>query len=123
MTILYFDLDGTLIDVRKRYYDVYADTARELGLTPASEKVFWEQHLSGTAILDLIGDVNDSEQERFLELWLERTDAPSYVRLDTLLPGAQATLASLRKSYEMIEATQRGQKYPLQDVLDRLSPK
>ena len=88
MTILYFDLDGTLIDVRKRHYAAYVDTARELGLTPLSELEFWQERRGGAATEDLIGNVCDSDRERFTDGWRARTDAPSYVRLDTLIPGA-----------------------------------
>ena len=33
---------------------------------------------------------SDAEcQSRFTEKWLKRVESPSYVRLDTLIPGAQ----------------------------------
>ncbi len=121
MTILYFDLDGTLIDVRKRHYAAYVDTARELGLTPLSEQAFWKERRGGAATEDLIGHVRSSDRERFTERWRLRTDAPSYVRLDTLIPGARATLAALRKSYELVLVTLREDQETLLEQLDELS--
>lgn len=121
MTILYFDLDGTLIDVRKRHYAAYVDTARELGLTPLSEQAFWKERRGGAATEELIGNVRDSDRERFTERWRSRTDAPSYVRLDTLIPGARATLASLRESYELVLVTLREDRKTLIEQLDALS--
>ncbi len=121
MTILYFDLDGTLIDVRRRHYAAYIDTARELSLTPLSEQEFWKERRGGAATEDLIGHVRDSDRQRFTERWRSRTDAPSYVRLDTLIPGARATLASLRESYELVLVTLREDRKTLLDQLDELS--
>ncbi len=121
MTILYFDLDGTLIDVRKRHYAAYVDTARELGLTPLSQQAFWQERRGGAATEDLIGSVRESDRKRFTERWRSRTDAPSYIRLDTLIPGARATLAALRKSYELVLVTLREDRETLLDQLDELS--
>ena len=121
MTVLFFDLDGTLIDVRRRPYAAYVDTARELGLTPLTEQAFWEQRRGGAATEDLIGGVRAADRERFTKRWRERADAPSYVRLDTLIPGARATLSALRESYELVLVTLREDRETLVDQLDDLS--
>ena len=121
VTILYFDLDGTIIDVRKRHYAAYVDTMRELGLTPVTEQAFWEQSRGGASTEDLIGDVRGPDHERFTNRRRERADVPSYVRLDTLIPGARATLSALRTSYELALVTLREDRETLLDQLDELS--
>lgn len=121
MSILYFDLDGTLVDVRKRNYAAYADTMRELDLTPLPEQTYWDARRSGASNADLLGDVDMECQRRFKEKWLERVESPSYVRLDTLIPGARATLAQLRESYELVLVTMRQDRASLLEQLDELS--
>ncbi len=121
MSILYFDLDGTLVDVRKRNYAAYADTMRELGLTPLAEQTYWDARRDGASNADLLGDVDVACQRRFKEKWLERVESPSYVRLDMLIPGARATLAELRESYELVLVTMRQDRESLLEQLDELS--
>ncbi len=121
MTILYFGLDGTIIDVRKRHYAAYVDGMRELGLTPVTEQAFWQQPRGGASTEDLIGDVRGDVRERFTKRRCERADVPSYVRLDTLIPGARATLSALRTSYELVLVTLREDRETLLDQLDELS--
>ena len=121
MSILYFDLDGTLVDVRKRHYAAYADTMRELGLTPLPEQTYWDARRDGASNADLMGNVDAEYQSRFAEKWLERVESPSYVRLDTLIPGARATLAALRESYELVLVTMRQDRASLLEQLDELS--
>lgn len=121
MSILYFDLDGTLVDVRKRHYAAYADTMRELGLTPLPEQTYWDARRDGASNADLMGSVDAEYQSRFAEKWLERVESPSYVRLDTLIPGARATLAALRESYELVLVTMRQDRASLLEQLDELS--
>lgn len=121
MSILYFDLDGTLVDIRKRHYAAYADTMRELDLTPLSEQAYWDGRRNGASNADLIGNVDAECHGRFTEKWLERVESPSYVRLDTLIPGARATLAALRESYELVLVTMRQDRESLLEQLDELS--
>ena len=121
MSILYFDLDGTLVDVRKRHYAAYADTMRELGLTPLPEQTYWDARRDGASNADLMGNVDAECHSRFAEKWLARVESPSYVRLDTLIPGARATLAALRESYELVLVTMRQDRASLLEQLDELS--
>ena len=121
MSILYFDLDGTLVDVRKRHYAAYADTMRELGLTPLPEQTYWDARRDGASNADLMGNVDTEYHNRFAEKWLARVESPSYVRLDTLIPGARATLAALRESYELVLVTMRQDRASLLEQLDELS--
>ncbi len=121
MTILYFDLDGTLVDVRKRHYAAYADTMRELGLTPLPAQTYWDARRDGASNADLMGSSDAESRRRFTEQWLERVESPSYVRLDKLIPGARATLAALRESYELVLVTMRQDRESLLEQLDELS--
>lgn len=121
MTRLYFDLDGTLIDVRKRHYAAYAEAAHDLGLTPLSEQDFWDYRRDGAETEDLLGALEEADRERFEERWRELFDEPSYVRLDALIPGARQTLAKLRESYELVLVSLREDREALLDQLEELA--
>lgn len=121
MKTLYFDLDGTLIDVRRRHFAAYTDAARELGLTPLNEGEFWARRRDGAELEDLVADLSTDDLEQFEQRWHELADAPSYVRLDALVPGARATLAALREAYELVLVTLREDREALLHQLDEFS--
>ena len=109
------------IDARKRSYAAYVDAMRELGLTPVTEQAFREQYRGGAATEGLMDDVRRSDHERFTKQNRERAGASSVARLDALIPGARATLAALRRSYELALVTPRNNRETLLDQLDELS--
>jgi len=118
---LHLDLDGTLVDVRRRHYKAYFDTAEELGLRALPEHDYWGMRRTGASLTEVIGDASPQVRERFAKLWLERIESPSYVLLDTLIPGARATLAALRESYELVLVALRSNPRALLDQLDDMS--
>lgn len=121
MATLYLDLDGTLVNVRRRYYFAYADALRELGMTPRSEHDYWACRREGAASADLVGAVDEACRQRFLSRWLARVESPAYLRLDTLVPGTRETLISLLEFNELVLVTLRRERTALMEQLSELT--
>lgn len=120
MVTLYLDLDGTLIDVRRRHYLAYAHALNKLGIAPLSEGDYWARRRRGAASPELIGDVQDACRRRFLDRWMELVESPAYLRLDTLVPGAKETLASLAACHDLVLVTLRRDRASLMEQLREL---
>jgi phosphoglycolate phosphatase len=98
---IFFDLDGTLIDVAPRHYQVYSEVITELGRTPLAQSVYWRLKRDKTAwpvVLQKTG-LNPSDTPRFLEHFIRRIEAVECLRMDTLFPNALSTVDSLKKQY------------------------
>jgi len=120
VSTLYLDLDGTLVDVRRRHYLAYADTLLELGVTPLADRRDWTRRRRGVRTFDLLNGCQQSQRQRFVETWLKRIESPEYLRLDTLIPGATAALGCLAEPYELVLITLRRDGDSLKEQLVRL---
>jgi phosphoglycolate phosphatase-like HAD superfamily hydrolase len=109
---LYLDLDGTLIDVRRRHHAAYTAAARAVGVEPLAERAAWTRRRAGASAADL---VDPALRERFRRDWLARIEAPDLLRMDAPLPGAIAALAELRESHGLVLVTLRHDR----DALER----
>lgn len=120
MPTLFLDLDGTLVDVQRRHYRAYADTLRELGVTPLTGRHYWTRRRRGARTYDLLSGCRQSQRRRFVEAWLKLIESPEYLRLDTLIPGATAALGCLAERYELVLITLRRDGDSLEEQLQRL---
>jgi phosphoglycolate phosphatase-like HAD superfamily hydrolase len=90
-----FDVDGTLLDQRRRYVAIHGTLVTQLGGTPVAD--YWERRRAGANEGELLclADVPalfHREYDRRREHLLE---TPQFLRLDRPLPGARDLLALL----------------------------
>ncbi len=93
---IFFDLDGPILDVSKRYYKVFLDIfGGEAGL---NKKDFWELKRKKTPWLSIFkkGALKIDKSD-FLDLWLWCIEGKIYLSLDTLHPYTKRRLLSLSK--------------------------
>jgi phosphoglycolate phosphatase len=94
---IFFDLDGTLLDVAPRHYRVYSEVTREMGGAPMEQPAYWDlkrKKAKWAQILPLSGLSVDSEGA-FLEKFIRKIEDPSYLEKDQLFPGSLEALRSL----------------------------
>lgn len=120
MPAAYFDLDGTLIDVRRRHYAAYADTLHDLGLEPLTEPAYWERRRRGASSGGLLNGASDTARGRFLDGFIMRVEDSVYLTLDAVIHGAIEALESLRSSHALVLVTLRRERGALHEQLDRL---
>lgn len=107
MATLFFDLDGTLLDVRRRHYAVYAGALVELGVRPLPETSYWNRRREGEGTLTIIGEMPGDMRSRFTSTWLERIERIDYLKMDRVYDGAKDTLVALGKDHKLVLVTLR----------------
>lgn len=117
---IYLDLDGTILDVRRRYYAVYTAIALDLGVEPETDYRFWEHRRQGVPTDWLIASMGDSARKEFGRRWLEEIEQDAYLDMDELLPQAFEALTFLRMHYRLILVTMRRERHALMRQLVNL---
>lgn len=111
---IFINLDGTLLDVRARYYAVYSDLLRQSGLRAFDPATYWSfKRLSlGESCI-----VARSASQGFIEDYLiEHADLiedPAYLMLDELQPAVAEQLSHWSKNHDIYLATSRREFQPL----------
>jgi phosphoglycolate phosphatase-like HAD superfamily hydrolase len=96
------DLDGTLLDTRRRHHAVYLESLRELGGEPIDLARLWRARRRGVgwpAVLatTLRRPLEQGELASFQQRFAARIESPDMLALDRIHPGARSALAQLRR--------------------------
>lgn len=82
MRSIFFDLDGTLIDISEKYYRVYADFIISNQLRPINKKHFWRLKRSKTSLEEILGD--SAILEAYKDFFINHIESPKYLKFDCL---------------------------------------
>jgi phosphoglycolate phosphatase len=97
---IFFDLDGTILNSRERYYQVYADLLKEMGFEPLDRENYWQYKRtmeSEKSILEF-----SKAEGAFEDYSLERThrmETIKYMELDSIWPELKPVLAYISKKH------------------------
>lgn len=120
------DVDNTLIDIKRRDYQSFCDTASEMGFPSLDFEEFVKMRLSGassreigTSLLSWGG--HPDKLDEFLQNRHSRLDRPELFHLDTLFPGTAQVLYRISESgIPIVAATLRHDVGLLEKELKRL---
>ncbi len=105
---LFFDLDGPILDVKNRYYNVYKKFIKAHSGKPLTIKKYWGLKRKKISIKDLLqkSSCKSSEDEhiKFLKKFRE---SAQFIKLDKLQPGAKKALKDLCKTHNIHLVTMR----------------
>jgi phosphoglycolate phosphatase-like HAD superfamily hydrolase len=118
--IVFFDFDGTLVDIRQKYFALHCFLAQELAFDPGSIEDFWRLKRCQAQSTDLTGGRGGSVASRYERLWLELIEKPRFTSLDSVLPGVMEVLRGLRYSAELALVTLRRDPRVLRNQLQDL---
>lgn len=120
MRSLYFDLDGTILDVSQRLFFLHSDIVKLLGGNPLPKEVYWKKKRDGISE-ELIGkECGVKEIARYIRLRKGRIELPRYLSYDGLIPGSRNVIQEMRKSNRTTLITARRSREHLYKQLQDL---
>lgn len=103
---IFFDLDGTLLDARKRLYQLYVD----LSCSSISFDEYWlykRAQRSNDWLLEYLEKFTPEKIEMFKSIWLDKIELKEYLELDEPFPQIKEILSVLSGSYNLVLITGR----------------
>lgn len=118
---LFFDLDGTLLDVRLRLYRLFCDLA---GSAPVSFEQYWQLKKKGLLQKDILQQVlhyNEQQITTFQNSWMQKVELQEYLRLDRLFSFTVPVLEACKsKNKNLYLVTARQNRINLEWQLQEL---
>ena len=103
---IFLDLDGTILDVSRRYYRIYSEVLKGLGGEPVGMEAYWEMKKERVPE-DKIAGLKDEAFARYSSERTAKMESAEYLALDTLLDGACDTIRGLSERHELFIVTMR----------------
>jgi phosphoglycolate phosphatase len=122
MNVLVCDLDGTLIDVRRRDYRAYVDALTHIGQEPIAEDAFWTARREGKRIVDFVSEAAPAgDRDLVLNAFVEAVESDELLGLDPLFGDTLSFLGAARASgWRIVVCTLRRRPEAAERQLDRL---
>ena len=120
---IFFDLDGPILDVSHRHYQVYCDILEEAGKSAVPFEQYWRDKCARQPHSTIVAQTAEEEfyANTFEQQWLDRIEADQYLALDRIWSGAIDVLAALYREHSLYLVTVRSFPDQLRKQLDRLN--
>ena len=107
--LIFFDLDGTLLNTDDRWYQIHKDLAKVYGYIPMGKNEYLRAKKSNISEEILIQKTNIPKH--FVRLYINKRikiiESQKYLLLDTVRPGIRNVLAKIENKYRLILVTKR----------------
>lgn len=122
---VYFDLDGTLIDISNRHYLVYKNAVLHFGGKPLDKKKYWQLKRNKTCWSKVLfhSDLDNNNIETFLGYFINNIEKKSFLKKDTLFANSMEILNRVSGISDCYLVSLRRNKKNLFEQLDWLGIK
>ncbi|UCD15442.1 MAG: HAD family hydrolase [Candidatus Omnitrophota bacterium] len=122
---IYFDLDGPILDVSRRYFFVHANICRHLGIKYAPDyKDYWRKKRMRMPFGELIGFLEaNTLVNRYVKEWVKQIEKDSVLELDKVFPYVEKVLSYLKNKYDLVIVTQRRRRRTVLEEISKLNLK
>lgn len=118
---IFFDLDGTLLDVSKKYYFSHILAAKKSKIKPLSFKRYWTLKRNRIPENQIIRLSSTSKLfKRYEEDRIKLLESQDIIKKDRLFPGISELLRKLEKVHKLYIITLRRNRLRLKAQLDKL---
>jgi carbamoyl-phosphate synthase large subunit len=118
---IFFDLDGPILDVSKRYYEVYRSILEEAKKPAIPYEKYWKEKRAKIPNKNIVSYTADSDfYSIFEDHWFQRIENDNYLKLDSVWPWVTDVLSDLHQKFELYIVTGRSNPGNLKEQLDRL---
>jgi phosphoglycolate phosphatase-like HAD superfamily hydrolase len=121
--VIVWDLDGPLLNNKKKYHKVLVDSLRMLGLNRISltEREYWDSKRRRISESESVGFRNEKEHDSFRAVRKALIETPFYLQFDVMQPGATTILRKIKKlGHSNVLLTMRNNSWALENQLIRL---
>jgi carbamoyl-phosphate synthase large subunit len=120
---IFFDLDGPILDVSFRHYQVYRDILEEANKPAVSFDQYWQDKRARRPHSVIVSETagTDFYTKTFKQEWFDRIERDKYLSLDRVWPWVTDVLAELYRNHELYLITVRSYPHQLKKQLDRLN--
>ncbi|MBE2213389.1 MAG: HAD family hydrolase [Opitutaceae bacterium] len=120
--MIFFDLDGPILDVSRKYYRVYSTVVRELNGIPLTQDCYWQRKRERDQDTAILRDsqVPESKLQEFRDRRRALIETADYWQYDTAWPEVQAVLTGLPQPPPIVVVTLRNQPHALHAELRAL---
>lgn len=122
ITNIFIDLDGPILDVSERYYQVYKYIVKKLNGNVISRDLYLELKRKKTDAKKILRLSNiEGSVNRFELNWLDLIEKRSFLLYDKIWPSVKAVLSRIRAKHKIILVTLRRSLLNLNWQLRRLN--
>lgn len=107
---LIFDLDGTILDSKKRLYQLFQSLTPESNLTYEDYWKLKYSKLKNEDILEKLFQYTKEKKTLFIDNWMSLIETDDYLKFDKPIPGVVDALQELSKENEVYLCTARQSK-------------
>lgn len=119
--IIFFDLDGPILDVSRRYKILHRDLLGKMGVTALAPNAYWQRKRQRCPEAAILKELGASELEPYYSRRrLELIETENYLSHDQLWPWTLSILTDLVARYPLILVTTRSKRDALEGQLNRL---
>ncbi len=119
--MLFLDLDGTLLDVKKRHYAVYVEVLAmgDLRGVPIPEKEYWGHRIENKPVDDILrkSRLFPTKFTLFKQRFVERLETPEMLAMDNVREGVETALGKIYTKTPIVLVTQRKDPEELESQL------
>ena len=106
--MIFFDLDGPLLDVSEKYYQVYLNILFENGFECISKTKYWENKRNKVKENITLSESNAFDfYEKYKKIRFERIETLEYLKYDLLQKNVKDVLEQVKKKRELHLVTLR----------------
>lgn len=116
-----FDLDGTLIDSKKRLHELFCDL---VGSRKISLNFYWDEKFKGKSNQEILkSELNykDIDINFFVANWMKKIESNDYLSMDSPIDGVQKYLQEIGKYNQLYICTARQSVPQVINQLNNLS--
>jgi phosphoglycolate phosphatase-like HAD superfamily hydrolase len=115
MRLLFLDLDGPLLDVRKKYCSVYAEVVKELGGRPLKGTEYWRFKRAKVAESEILirSNLPLGLRPHYFNLRKERIETREFWKMDQVHPEVITALEGRRGDFCRVLVTLRHSRHEL----------
>ena len=111
---IYFDFDGTIVNVSDRFYTVYQCICRELGVAVLNQVDYWLARCTRKSTREILRlSAGEGSYEAFIEKRTRLIESQQFLVLDQLRVGAKWVLKRLAQRHRLVLVSARGSHHCL----------